>query len=134
MDILTGQEATVKKACRLWEASQLLFDNGYYEDSISRAYYALYHMVKAVMAAKASIVRARWDHYELHKSFLDNFCKRGFIFNKDDGKTFGTLLTLRNNADYFKANLTKKEVHGHLRDAESLLKKIKEVFLENAEN
>ena len=40
----------IKRAEKAWRAASTLFESGLYEDSVSRAYYAVLHAAKAALA------------------------------------------------------------------------------------
>ncbi len=122
--VLSGQEARVNKAEDLIKTARFLFEHGYYNDCVSRAYYAVYHAIIGVLAVKRKIVRDRWDHTVLHRAFLDNLCKGGFSFNKTDSNTVSELLAERINADYSLSTLRKKDTEILLTLAEKLVNKI----------
>ena len=131
--VLSGQESRLNKAKVLIKTARFLFENGYYNDCVSRAYYAVYHAIIAILAVKRKIVRDRWDHTVLHRAFLDNLCKGGFPFSKTDSNTVSTLLAERINVDYSLSTLRKKDTEILLTMAEKLVNKIiKE--LSNAKN
>ena len=122
--VLSGQDARVNKAEALIKTAQFLFESGYYNDCVSRAYYAVYHAIIAILAVKRKIVRDRWDHTVLHRAFLDNLCKGGFPFSKTDSNTVSTLLAERINVDYSLSTLRKKDTEILLTMAEKLVNKV----------
>lgn len=90
----------VEKAKRFLEAAHLAYEHGQYENAVSRAYYAAYHLVAWVLMQHKNLDRRRWDHFQLLNAFLDNFCKPGFLFSVEDGNDLGELLDSRLMADY----------------------------------
>lgn len=126
--VLSGQEARVREAETFLQTADYLFENKYYKDCISRAYYAVYHITIALLAVKADIVQRRWDHDELHKAFLDNFFKRGFLFNAKDGEVFSELMNQRFDVDYHMKTSNRKGAERLLNKAKALIKKVKEVL------
>ncbi|MCL0095280.1 HEPN domain-containing protein [Dehalococcoidia bacterium] len=83
--------------------------NGDYESCVSRSYYAAYHMVVILLASKANIRRKRWDHNELHRAFGEQFCKKGWLFTREDGDLFRTLQLERFSTDYEVGRFSKKK-------------------------
>lgn len=126
--VLSGQEVRVNKAEALIKAARFLFENGYYNDCVSRAYYVIYHSTIALLAIKKNMVRDRWDHTELHKALLDSFCKKGFLLNARDGETFSELKSFRNDSDYEMKSLNKRVTEKLLNKAMDLVEKIEGVL------
>lgn len=62
------------------------------ESAASRAYYALYHVTVLLLRVVRGIERDRWDHDELQKAFLDEFCKLHFRFSRTDGRDWGDVM------------------------------------------
>ena len=124
--VLSGQEARLNKAKAIIKTARFLFENGYYNDCVSRAYYGIYHAIIAILAVNRKIVRDRWDHTVLHRAFLDNLCKGGFSFNKTDSDTFYELMTKRREADYHLVVFNKNTCQNLLEKAEKLVSKANE--------
>ena len=82
LDPSIGQVVT--RAERYLATARLALDDGDPESVASRSYYALYHATILLLGVVRGITRERWDHDELHRMFLEEFCKRGFLFNADD--------------------------------------------------
>lgn len=117
-------EYRVEKADRFLQAAHLAYEHGHYETSVSRAYYAVFHLVAWVLLERRGVDRNRWDHVQLHKEFLDNFCKRGFLFSAADGDVVAKLLEARRHADYDDVRFERQEVERLVTRATSLCAKI----------
>lgn len=113
----------VRKGQAFLEAARSAYENGHLETALSRAYYAAYHLAAAVLAEKAGIYRARWDHLILHREFLDRFCRRGYLFSRADGDDLADLLNARYDADYNDVSFTARGVERLLGRAEALCAK-----------
>ena len=70
------------------------------------------------------IERDRWDHPQLHKEFLDQFCKLGFRFNQDDGDDWGVVMQARLKADYWREQLRPRSALEAVAKAQRLVAKM----------
>jgi len=75
-------------------------ERGDSESAASRAYYALYHITVLLLRAIKGIERERWDHDQLHRAFLDQFCEVGYLFSRRDGRDWEYVKNSRIAADY----------------------------------
>ena len=77
-------------------AAHLLFDNGNYRIANNRAYYAIFHAIRAVLV---------FDNYDSGKhsgiiaEFRRKYIKEG-IFPAEISKMIGSAFTIRNSSDY----------------------------------
>lgn len=76
--------------------AQLLFKNGYTTGAISRLYYWLFHMVRALLLTKGLEPKT---HDGALKVFSLYFVKSG-LFDPGDGHLFARLMKYREEADY----------------------------------
>ena len=120
--------ARIEKANAFLNTAQLAMRNGDYESCVSRSYYAAYHMVVVLLASKANIRRKRWDHNELHRAFGEQFCKKGWLFTREDGDLFRTLQLERFSADYEVGRFSKKKAERLVMRAGALISKIQGVI------
>lgn len=78
------------------DAAHLLFDNGNYRISNNRAYYAIFHALRAVLI---------FDNFDSSKhsgviaEFRRRYIKKG-IFPVKMSKMIGSAFTIRNSSDY----------------------------------
>ena len=112
------------KAQRFLAAAQLAFEHGQYESAVSRAYYAAYHMVAWVLLERGNIDRERWDHIQLHKAFVESFCKKGFLFTAADGDLVKELQDERADADYQNVRFNQRRVERLIARTDALCAKI----------
>ena len=117
----------MSKAQRFLAAGQDAFRQGHWETSVSRAYYAVYHLVAAVLEARGPGPRRRWNHAPLHKAFTEHFARRGYLFSKKDAGTLYGLMQERFAADYEDVSFTEKRARRSLDKAEALCREILEV-------
>lgn len=86
----------LKKAREKLKTAEIDYDFGRYEDSISRAYYAVYHVISAVLLSKGL-------HFSSHGrtigAFNKEFIKTG-IFPKQFSKYIQKLFNERQTGDY----------------------------------
>ena len=93
-------EQTINKAVRFLNTATAALESGDSESAVSRAYYALYHITILLLRAVKGIERERWDHEQLHRAFLDQFCEVGYRFSRRDGRDWEYVKNSRIAADY----------------------------------
>jgi uncharacterized protein (UPF0332 family) len=81
-------------------AAQRAFEGGDWETAVSRAYYAAYHSIVAVLEVRGRVGRERWDHVQVQNEFRARFTNRGFLFNSRDARALADLYEARIDADY----------------------------------
>lgn len=91
---------------RFLTTARVALETGDPESAASRAYYALYHMTIMLLREVRGIERVRWDHEELHRAFLDEFCKPGFRFSRSEGDDWRYVKDARIDADYSRRSVT----------------------------
>ncbi len=86
----------IEKSQKKLEAAEKLFDLGYYEDAVSRVYYAVFHIVQALLLTEG-------EKAETHKGIVTLFgllfIKTG-RFKKDLGRYLANLKDDRESGDY----------------------------------
>ena len=117
----------IGKAERFLESARQAFEQGQWETSVSRAYYAAYHLVAALLEARGPGPRRRWNHTQLLNVFNDHFARRGYLFAKKDAGDLSTLMQERLTADYEDVSFDEKRARRCLDRAEALCQKILEV-------
>jgi uncharacterized protein (UPF0332 family) len=98
-----------EKFQELLKASELLFDNEFYVDSINRSYYAVFHASNALLMKKEIFTKTHGGiicRFGLEYVVNDNF-------NKELGKFFHNIEIDREHADYdysFKSTKNKAKI------------------------
>jgi uncharacterized protein (UPF0332 family) len=116
----------VHKAEKRLEASKKLFFEGFYDDAINRAYFAMFLITKALFKTKKIEVKT---HKGLIMKFGQEFVKSGII-EKKFGKILHEAEELREEADYsLFRDITEKETQEILNNAEEFILEVKK-FLE----
>jgi len=105
-------------------AAEAALAGGHWESAISRAYYAVYHLVVEVLAAKRGIEAGRRPHDSLANLFQAEFCRSGFLFSARDGKDLQQLLEDRHDADYHEVSLNRVKTERVLQQAKRLYQKL----------
>lgn len=112
------------KAAKKLAAAQNLLESEFYEDSISRSYYAMYHAAKFLLEHKDITVST---HSGLIRMVGKEFVKPGRI-KKSLGKALSMAEEDREMADYdIEAKFTKIEAEERLEDAKQFVEKAKEL-------
>ena len=123
---------TIDRVETYLKTARLALENDDPESAASRAYYALYHMTILLLGVIRGIERARWDHDQLHKAFLDEFCKLHFRFSQDDGQEWRDVMYTRIDADYGREPLNSRRAFRSVERAERLIAKMRREVAGNA--
>lgn len=78
------------------EAAKLLFENGKYRIANNRAYYAIFHSMRAVLALDSYDSR---KHSGIIAEFRRRYIRTG-VFPKEMSDMIGDAFTIRNASDY----------------------------------
>lgn len=106
------------------KAAEYLYRGGFYEDSVSRAYYSMYHAARAILLLKDIEPKT-------HRGVLSMFGLH--LVGKEDvdaymGKALSFAQEIREKSDYDeKVHITKNLAENILQDARLFLHKTKEV-------
>jgi len=92
-DIVSGQ---IEKSEEKLKAARSLLDGGFFDDAISRAYYAIFHAASAVLLSEEMTVES---HSALKTVFGLRFIKTGRI-DRRFGRILSRLKDDRENGDY----------------------------------
>lgn len=112
----------IKRAKETMRAANLLFDNGFFNDAVSKLYYFLLYNVRALLLTKGLEPKS---HEGVLRLFGLNFVKEG-IFNPSDSHIFSKLMKYREEADYNPSyTFTKEDFIGLKKEAEQLADNIK---------
>ncbi len=110
----------IERARRYLKSSEMLLDDGDYESSLSRAYYAMFYSVEAILLTKELSFSS---HKGVISAFGEHFIKTG-IFQKDMGKELARAFEKRQIGDYEYTFVISKE------EAEEILIKSQD-FVDN---
>ena len=115
-------EILIVRAKRRLDAAYHLFEDGFYEDAVSRAYYSMYFAAKALLLKKDITVKT---HKGLLSKFGLEFVNVGVV-EEYYGRALRIAEELREEADYsISREITKEEVESIIDDAEKFLERIK---------
>jgi uncharacterized protein (UPF0332 family) len=113
--------ALVEKAKQSLKAARLLFDDGYYDFSVSRSYYAMFYCAEALLFSKGL-------SFSKHSAVISFFGKE-FVKTKIMTEKLYTFLRdafdLRRIGDYETVGVSKEEAEENIRRAEEFLKETK---------
>ena len=109
------------------DSAEILFKHKKYDDSISRAYYAVFHCAQALLLSLG--VKAE-SHSGVRQLFGLHFIKKG-IFNKKFGRYLKNLKDERENGDYGIFTLIdKQDAQKALKEAEEFIKETEKYLKE----
>ncbi len=86
----------IKRSKETIRAANLLYDNGFFNDAVSKLYYFLLYNVRALLLTKGLEPKS---HEGTLRLFGLHFVKKG-IFNPVDSHIFSKLMKYREEADY----------------------------------
>lgn len=86
----------IKRSKETIRAANLLYDNGFFNDAVSKLYYFLLYNVRALLLTKGLEPKS---HEGTPRLFGLHFVKKG-IFNPVDSHIFSKLMKYREEADY----------------------------------
>ena len=109
-------------SCESLEDARIMFENGRYKNSLNRAYYCIFHAIRAVNTLK------EFDsskHSGVISFFNQNFVKEG-IFDKELSKIIKQAYDSREKADYLDFYIaSSEEAEKQIVRAEQFLEAIK---------
>jgi uncharacterized protein (UPF0332 family) len=115
-------KAELERALNALSASVLLFDNGFFNDAVSRLYYFVLHNIRALLLTKGLEPKS---HEGALRLFGLNFVKEG-IFRTGESHIFSKMMKFREEADYNPAYFfTREDFILFKKEAEELADKIK---------
>jgi uncharacterized protein (UPF0332 family) len=118
-------KASLRRADKALLAAKSLLEKNLLEDSISRAYYAMFHAAQAILYIKG--LRAK-SHAGVKSLFGEHIVKKGII-GEELGKAFSRALDLRQKSDYeIQAVFEIEHVKELIKEAEEFVNKIKEIL------
>jgi len=104
----------LQKARVTLQAAQVLFDTGFFEDCISRAYYAVFHAAQAALLNEGITPKT---HSGTHSLFDNHFVKRNRL-PRDVARTLRQAYNSRQLADYgLEASMSRETGEQVLKDA-----------------
>jgi len=111
-------KAMLDKASEKCEIAQKIFEQGYFNDASSRAYYAAFHAVSAALASKGLSYSS---HAQTIGAFNREFVKTS-VFPAEFSRILQRLFENRQIGDYnLNQSIGKEEAEKDLRDARRLL-------------
>ncbi len=108
------------KATEHFESAQLLFQQGRYRDSVSRAYYAIYTAVEDYVGLSTT---GTWTHRGIRGAFAAKMISRGVERQKtrELGQKLANALDARLGADYRRQPITQELANQTIADAQTIL-------------
>lgn len=124
MEVSRIMEQQLKITRERLDAAKYLFDGGFYKDSVSRAYYSMYHaamtilMLKDIKARGSSSVLRVLGLYMLQEEDMGHYYAGALKFAKEERK--------KGDYDIF-AEIGEEEAETIIGDAEKFLKRVEEL-------
>ena len=124
-------KAHLNKALERLKVAERLFSEGYYEDAVSRAYYAMYHAAKAALAVVNVFPTT-------HEGVVAEFGRRLVLsgdFPKELGKSLADAKAARETYEYSaRAMVDRLEAEAILSDAKVFVDKVKGYLARKSEH
>ena len=115
------------QAVEEFEAANLLFEEEYLREAVSRAYYSMFHASQALLFIKKVYPKS---HKGVIQKFGEEFVKSGLL-EKKMGYILAQAETMRLKADYdVGLKITKEECEEILDNCEYFISKVKEMITE----
>ena len=110
------------KARKQFEAGKILFEKGYYNDALSRFYYALRSIAIFVVGAPK---KGKWKHPALMKMFTIEVDRRGlFELSREERHLIKRFPNEREKADYDLVEVTRDRVERYIQLVERILREV----------
>jgi len=107
----------IEKARRSLEAARVLHEKGFHEDSLSRAYYAMFYAAEAALLTEGVTAST---HSGVHAMFGKHFIKTGML-PEELSAHLGQVFEARQSADYAAAEKAPAETREALEKAEGFV-------------
>lgn len=118
----------IKKAESKLNTAIIDFNNEFYDDAVSRAYYAVFHAISAVLFTKGFSYSS---HSQVIGGFNKEFVKNG-IFESQITKKIQTLFEDRQSGDYdFSLVIDKEDANKNIEYAKEILDSVKKYLKNN---
>lgn len=116
----------INKAEKKIEAAKRLFEEGFLDDAISRAYYAVFHAARAVLLKEGITANT----HEAVKTMFGLYLIKPGKIDKKYGRKLSQLKDERENGDYdIYVSFEKEDAQQAIKEAEEFLEEMKK-FLE----
>jgi len=117
----------IQRAVEAKKAAELLFNNGFLNDAVSKLYYFLLYSIRALLLTKGLEPKS---HEGALRLFALHFVKEEIFYAKDS-HVFSKLMKFREEADYNPSYVFTKEDFIDLeKEADNLFRKIKNYLKE----
>lgn len=111
----------IERAKRYLKSAEILLEEGDYESSVSRTYYAMFYSAQAMLLTKNLSFSS---HKGVISAFGEHFVKTG-IFQKEMGRELNKAFEKRQIGDYeYTFVITKMEAEEVLKNGEEFVEKI----------
>jgi uncharacterized protein (UPF0332 family) len=118
----------IERARRYLKSSKMLLDDGDNESSLSRAYYAMFYSIEAILLTKELSFSS---HRGVISAFGEHFIKTG-IFQKDMGRELARAFEKRQLGDYeYTFVISKEEAEDILIKSKDFVDKIVQYLKDN---
>jgi len=117
---------SLEKAEEFLKTAQRCLEEQWYNSGASRAYYAMFHAVRAALA-HAGIDRPWWSHGSLHATFSGELVRHRKLYPFSFVRAITEALELRHTADYSDHWVPARRARKAVNAATEILRRVKEV-------
>jgi uncharacterized protein (UPF0332 family) len=114
------------KAREFLQVAELCLERGYYNSTVNRAYYTMFHAA-ATALEMAGLGRETWSHGGLQSTFAADLTKRRKIYHRPLARYLYDSHRFRLQADYAQVNVSKRQAQRTLRWAKEFLENVERV-------
>ncbi len=93
---MSRSDAFLQRASETLNAARMLCDSGFFRESVSRAYYAMYYAVEATLLHQGYVAKT---HRGAHTLFNEHLVKPG-VLPEETGRALRRVFANRQAADY----------------------------------
>ena len=130
-EIITLSKYRLSQSKENLEEAKILLENKKYKGANNRAYYAIFHAIKAILSLEQT-------DFKKHSSVLAYFNKEYInknIFSKEIGKRISRASFYREKSDYVDFYVvTKEESEEQIKTAETLIKEVEKFINKKTQN
>jgi uncharacterized protein (UPF0332 family) len=126
-ELIEQIETMIQKSHRTLEQAKILFKEGAYDGATSRSYYAIFHLLQAVLLTKNLSFS---KHSGVIGGFSHHFIKTG-IFPEEFGEIIQRLRSDREIGDYdYEKTISDETAEEDIQDAEKIVSKIENYLVD----
>ena len=117
---------SLAKARESLDVAELCLEQGYYNSTANRAYYAMFHAAATALEI-AGLGRETWSHGGLQSTFAAELIKRRKIYRRHLARYLYDAHRFRLQADYSQVSVSRRQARQTLRWAKEFFETVEKV-------